>query len=76
MIYIVRKLLAAGGGWTVGTGGGRREPNYEAVAVVQERDNGGVDWMVRSSWILEVELIGFSVGLGTEMREWSNEIGI
>lgn len=32
--------------------------------------------MVRSSWILEVELLGFSVGLGTEMREWSNEIGI
>lgn len=43
MTYIIKKLLAAGGGWTVGTGGGSREPNSEAVAVVQERDNGGLD---------------------------------
>lgn len=31
---------------------------------------------MRRGWILEVELTGLAAGLGIEMREWSNEIGI
>lgn len=63
MTYVVKKLLAAGGEWTVGTG----DP------VVQERGNGGLGLVERSGWALGVELTGLASGLGGEMRDWSRE---
>lgn len=51
-------------------------PNYKVVAAVQAKDTGGLDQMVRSGWILKMELIALAAWLGIEMREWSNETGI